>query len=72
MKQSHYDYLVVGAGISSAVFVHEAAKLGKSCLILIVATISRVTFTRKRLRVSMCIVMARISSIPRFVPFGIM
>ena len=34
MKQSHYDYLVVGAGISSAVFVHEAAKLGKSCLII--------------------------------------
>ena len=34
MKQSHYDYLVVGAGISSAVFVHEAAKLGKSCFII--------------------------------------
>ena len=34
MQQSHYDYLVVGAGISSAVFVHEAMKLGKSCLVI--------------------------------------
>jgi len=29
-----YDYLVVGAGISSAVFVHEAAKAGKTCLVI--------------------------------------
>ncbi|MDO4399488.1 MAG: NAD(P)-binding protein, partial [Coriobacteriia bacterium] len=29
-----YDYLVVGAGISSAVFVHEARKLGKTCLVI--------------------------------------
>ena len=34
MKLSHYDYLVVGAGISSAVFCHEAAKLGKTCLVI--------------------------------------
>ena len=34
MQQSHYDYLVVGAGISSAVFCHEASKLGKSCLVV--------------------------------------
>ena len=34
MQQSHYDYLVVGAGISSAVFCHEASKLGKSCLVI--------------------------------------
>ena len=34
MQQSHYDYLVVGAGISSAVFCHEAAKLGKTCLVI--------------------------------------
>ena len=34
MKLSHYDYLVVGAGISSAVFCHEAAKLGKACLVI--------------------------------------
>ena len=34
MKLSHYDYLVVGAGISSAVFCHEAAKLGKICLVI--------------------------------------
>lgn len=32
--QEHYDYLVVGAGITSAVFVHEALKLGKSCLVI--------------------------------------
>ena len=32
--QDHYDYLVVGAGITSAVFAHEAAKAGKSCLII--------------------------------------
>jgi len=29
-----YDYLIVGAGISSAVFAHEAAKVGKSCLVI--------------------------------------
>lgn len=29
-----YDYLVVGAGISSAVFVHEATKVGKTCLVI--------------------------------------
>ena len=32
--QSHYDYLVVGAGISSAVFAHEALAAGKSCLVI--------------------------------------
>ena len=32
--QNHYDYLVVGAGISSAVFVHEALAAGKSCLVI--------------------------------------
>ena len=31
---SHYDYLIVGAGISSAVFAHEAAQVGKSCLVI--------------------------------------
>lgn len=29
-----YDYLVVGAGLSSAVFVHEATKVGKTCLVI--------------------------------------
>lgn len=33
MKQ-HYDYLVVGAGISGAVFAHEATKVGKACLVI--------------------------------------
>ena len=32
--QSHYDYLIVGAGISSAVFVHEALRAGKTCLVI--------------------------------------
>ena len=32
--QSHYDYLIVGAGITSAVFAHEANKVGKSCLVI--------------------------------------
>lgn len=34
MKQKHYDYLIVGAGITSAVFAHEAAQVGKSCLVI--------------------------------------
>ncbi len=29
-----YDYLVVGAGISAAVFAHEAAVVGKTCLVI--------------------------------------
>ena len=29
-----YDYLVVGAGISAAVFAHEAAAVGKTCLVI--------------------------------------
>ncbi len=32
--QDHYDYLVVGAGITSAVFACEAAKVGKTCLVI--------------------------------------
>jgi UDP-galactopyranose mutase len=31
---AQYDYLVVGAGITGAVFAHEAAKVGKSCLVI--------------------------------------
>ena len=34
MQQNHYDYLIVGAGITSAVYAHEAAKVGKSCLVI--------------------------------------
>ncbi|MBQ7037494.1 MAG: UDP-galactopyranose mutase [Clostridia bacterium] len=30
----HYDYLIVGSGLFGAVFAHEAAKAGKSCLVL--------------------------------------
>ena len=29
-----YDYLIVGAGLTGAVFAHEARKLGKSCLVI--------------------------------------
>ena len=32
--KNHYDYLVVGAGITAAVFAHEAALAGKSCLVI--------------------------------------
>lgn len=32
MKQ--YDYLIVGAGLYGAVFAHEAAKIGKKCLVI--------------------------------------
>lgn len=31
---NHYDYLIVGAGLFGAVFAHEAAKAGKSVLII--------------------------------------
>lgn len=30
----HYDYLIVGSGLFGAVVAHEAAKNGKSCLVL--------------------------------------
>ena len=30
----HYDYLIVGSGLFGAVFAHEAAKAGKTCLVL--------------------------------------
>ena len=33
MKQ-HYDYLIVGAGLYGAVFAYQAAKSGKSCLVI--------------------------------------
>ena len=29
-----YDYLVVGAGLTGAVFAHEARKVGKTCLVI--------------------------------------
>ena len=34
MQQDHYDYLIVGAGITTAVFAHEATHRGKSCLVI--------------------------------------
>ena len=34
MSDSRYDYLIVGAGLTGAVFAHEAAKLGKKCLVI--------------------------------------
>ena len=30
----HYDYLIVGAGLSGSVFAHEMKKRGKSCLVI--------------------------------------
>lgn len=32
--KDHYDYLVVGAGLTGAVFAHEARKVGKTCLVI--------------------------------------
>lgn len=34
LKSKKYDYLVVGAGLSGAVFANEAAKKGKTCLVI--------------------------------------
>lgn len=34
MANSHYDLLIVGAGLFGAVIAHEAAKKGKKCLII--------------------------------------
>ena len=34
MQRNHYDFAIVGAGITSAVFAHEAAKIGKTCLVI--------------------------------------
>ena len=31
---AQYDYLVVGAGLTGAVFAHEAKQMGKSCLVI--------------------------------------
>ena len=31
---SQYDYLIVGAGLTGAVFAHEAQKIGKKCLVI--------------------------------------
>ena len=31
---AHYDYLVVGAGLTGAVFAHEARRAGKTCLVI--------------------------------------
>ena len=31
---SQYDYLIVGAGLTGAVFAHEAKKAGKKCLVI--------------------------------------
>ena len=31
---AQYDYLVVGAGLTGAVFAHEAKEAGKTCLVI--------------------------------------
>ena len=31
---NRYDYLIVGSGITGAIFAYEAGKRGKSCLVL--------------------------------------
>lgn len=34
LAMNRYDYLVVGAGLTGAVFAHEASKVGKRCLVI--------------------------------------
>lgn len=34
MRESKYDYLIVGAGLFGAVFAHEVSKHGKKCLVV--------------------------------------
>ena len=34
MGRNHYDYLLVGAGLYSAVFAYHAMQHGKTCLVL--------------------------------------
>ena len=66
-----YDFLIVGAGITSAVFAHEAAKIGKTCLVIDRRDhIAGNLYTEKSMA-STCISMVPIFSIRRFVPFGI-
>ena len=48
--QEKYDYLLVGAGLYSAVFAHAAERAGKSCLVLENARTSAATSTAIRLR----------------------
>ena len=48
-----YDYLIVGAGLSGAIFAHEATKRGKKVKALINGTISVEISTVKRLKGSM-------------------
>lgn len=69
--RKRYDYLIVGAGLFGAVFAHEAARRGKSCLVIdkrdhIAGNIhcETVTSTARRWRASGCISTAPISSIP--------
>ena len=33
-EKMHYDYLIVGAGLSGSVFAHEMKKRGRSCLVI--------------------------------------
>ena len=44
MQQDHYDYLIVGAGITAAVFAHEATHRAKAALLLTAATILQEIF----------------------------
>jgi UDP-galactopyranose mutase len=34
MKETKYDYVIVGAGLYGATFAHRAARAGKKCLVV--------------------------------------
>ena len=71
MQRNHYDFLIVGAGITSAVFAHEAAKIGKTCLVIDRRDhIAGNIYTEEIDGINVHKYGA-ISSIRRFVPFGI-
>ena len=63
-----YDYLIVGAGLSGAIFAHEATKRGKKVKGTTLVAISIV----KKLKESMFISTVPTFSIPQTKRFGIM
>ena len=67
-----YDYLIVGAGLSGAIFAHEATKRGKKVKVIDKRDTSVAIFTVKMLKVSTFTSMVLTFSIPQIKKFGIM